>query len=114
LLLSSLYVLFHLNVARVYPTEKEAAWERVWHKNCFKCSACNCVLTQATAYCNNATYALYCQTHYLEMDRRTGGLSSVSKDTYLKDGVAKVAIDEIKSEVAPKVIYFNFKGRNTL
>ena len=35
--------------------------------------------------------------HYLEMDRRTGGLSSVSKDTYLKDGIAKTGVDEYKS-----------------
>ena len=55
------------------------------------------------AYCNDSTYALYCQMHYLEMDRRTGGMASVSKDTYLKDGIAKTAVDEYKTEAAPKV-----------
>lgn len=50
---------------RVYPNEKLAAQNKAWHKQCYKCTECNSVLTVNTGYAHNDKP--YCKMHYTKL-----------------------------------------------
>ncbi|XP_063924845.1 F-actin-monooxygenase Mical isoform X10 [Zophobas morio] len=48
--------------ARVYPLEKISVHNHIYHKNCFKCMECNCVLRMDSYSYNQGL--LYCMPHF--------------------------------------------------
>lgn len=55
----------------VYPMEFVGASDKAFHKNCFRCKTCNCVL-KPNDYCN-AKDEFYCPTHFKELINLLGG-----------------------------------------
>ncbi|MPC58526.1 LIM domain-containing protein WLIM2b [Portunus trituberculatus] len=47
--------------------EKIVAEKAAWHKNCFRCKECNCVLTLETYQSHEGV--LYCKPHFKELFR---------------------------------------------
>jgi hypothetical protein len=57
----------------VYPAEKlKTTSEHVFHKDCFRCTKCNCLLKLAS-YCEDAvTGRVYCAAHYKQLATEAG------------------------------------------
>jgi len=55
---------------RVYVMEKTEAGGKIYHKSCFKCSVCKCVLRMDTFTSNKGT--LYCTPHFKQLFKIKG------------------------------------------
>ena len=48
----------------VYPAERTASTTgNIFHKNCFRCTSCNKLLTPNIAFEHSTTHRMYCKTH---------------------------------------------------
>ena len=61
----------HVCSKTVYPMEFVGASDKAFHKSCFRCKACNCML-KSNDYCN-VRDEFYCPTHYKELINLAGG-----------------------------------------
>ncbi|XP_063858425.1 titin-like isoform X22 [Scylla paramamosain] len=52
---------------QVFQMEKIVAEKAAWHKNCFRCKECNCILTLETYQSHEGV--LYCKPHFKELFR---------------------------------------------
>lgn len=57
-----------------YPLERAVASGKVFHKNCFKCSVCKCVL-KVIDYAH-LDGIFYCQTHFQQLFLMNGDYKS--------------------------------------
>ena len=65
----------------VYSAEKlTTTTGNVFHKNCFRCTKCDKLLTPGTASESSSTHRLYCKVHYSEMQAsgKPEGLSALT------------------------------------
>jgi hypothetical protein len=61
----------HVCKKTVYPMEFVGASDKAFHKSCFRCKTCNCML-KSNDYCN-VKDEFYCPTHYKELINLAGG-----------------------------------------
>lgn len=61
----------HVCTKTVYPMEFVGASDKAFHKACFRCKACNCIL-KSNDFCN-VKDEFYCPTHYKELINLAGG-----------------------------------------